>query len=286
MSNAGIEVRIGWAREHHWQGGEAMRRLATPVPALWLVRSGAIDLTLRGWTGPQQQWHFTAGEAFLSPAPCIRDVVAAKPGGAHWLTLGLAATAGLPPGKEDLMARLAPPFSWKPEAQEREQIAGWMQACIRETEQAATDDGLAGFVARSLAGGVFGLCWRARFGEMGGSAFAAAIRQNLPPWLARLLERIEADPGRSLSEWQAEIPVSAAQVRRLFHRHFGVSPQSYLTARRLEAAKTLLHRTDQTSRDIGLAVGFESQAHFTRLFKATVGETPSRYRTQVRLPQI
>ncbi|MES2462807.1 MAG: hypothetical protein V4671_19670, partial [Armatimonadota bacterium] len=74
-----ILVQVGWAKEHRWHGGECLRRLPTPAYAVWLVLEGAIELTLRDRTGPQNEWRLTEGNAFLAPAPCIRDVVAVKP---------------------------------------------------------------------------------------------------------------------------------------------------------------------------------------------------------------
>jgi AraC-like DNA-binding protein len=280
-----IEVQVSWAKEHRWQGGECLRRLETPTYALWLVLAGAIDLRICDWQGPQPEWRVTAGKAFLAPAPCVRDVVAAKSTGAQWLTLGLTSTV-TPPGGIDLMARIAPPFLWRPEPAEQESLALWMRACIAEAERQTNQaDDLSRFMQQSLAGAVFGLIWRARFGA-DPDLFTRAARRHLPDWLSWLLQRIEDEPARSLAEWQPHLPVSSAQVRRIFHRYVGASPQTYLTARRLEAARSLLVQTDQSGGTIARAIGFESQAHFTRCFKRSLGKTPTQYRIDARQPQL
>jgi AraC-like DNA-binding protein len=280
-----IQVQVTWAKEHVWHGGECLRRLQTPAHALWLVQAGAIELTLRDWPGPQQQWHLTAGDAFLAPAPCVRDVVASKPTGAHWLTLGLSATAQ-PMGSGDVIARMSPPFLWRPEPDQQELLAAWMRACNSEAERApGPTEELSRFIQQSLAGAVFGLCWRARFGAHS-DGLTLTSRQHLPEWVVSFLENIDREPHRSLAEWQPQLSVSAAQLRRVFHRYLGTSPQAYLTMRRLEAATQLLLRTELTAGEISRRIGFESQAHFTRRFKNQFGRTPTQYRLDARLPQI
>jgi AraC-like DNA-binding protein len=280
-----LEVQVDWAQEHRWHGGQCLRRLHTSAYAVWLILEGTIDLSLLDWPGPQQEWRLKTGDAFLAPAPCIRDVIAGKPGGAHWLTLGLTATISSL-GSTDLIARIGPPFLWRPNPDEGKSLENGMRACILQTNQARhTKDELNRFIQQSLAGAIFGFCWRARFGDQDQS-FAQTARRHLPDWLTWLLERIETDPARSLAEWQPQLTVSPAQIRRVFHRYMGVSPQIYLTTRRLETAKSLLSQTDRTAGEIARMIGFESQAHFTRRFKDQFGKTPLQYRLDARSPKI
>ncbi|MES2460264.1 MAG: helix-turn-helix transcriptional regulator, partial [Armatimonadota bacterium] len=190
------------------------------------------------------------------------------------------------PGRVDLIARMTPPFLWLPDTVEREFLAYLMRACITETaRQSAFTDDLSRFLQESLAGALFGHCWRARFG-MNDDAFSLATRRYLPSWLTTLLEKIDAEPARSLAELQHTLPVSPAQVRRVFQRYLSTSPQAYLTTRRLELARVLLTQTDKSAGDITRMIGFQSQAHFTRCFKNRFGKTPTQHRQDVRSPQI
>ncbi len=78
----------------------------------------------------------------------------------------------------------------------------------------------------------------------------------------------------------AHFGMSREHLSRLFHQHFGVTYQSYLLHHRLAAARRLLTRTDTASSllEVALAVGFQSHAHFSRVFRKYEGVTPTQYR--------
>jgi len=65
---------------------------------------------------------------------------------------------------------------------------------------------------------------------------------------------------------------------RAFKAAVGKSPHQYVSARRLERAKELLTRGDQSLLDIAIALSFSSQANFTRAFHKGAGRTPGQYR--------
>ncbi|WP_312016198.1 helix-turn-helix transcriptional regulator [Bradyrhizobium vignae] len=56
-------------------------------------------------------------------------------------------------------------------------------------------------------------------------------------------------------------------------------PHDYFLKRRIDRAKELMQRADVSLIDIALAVGFQTQAHFTTVFKRFTGETPYRWRS-------
>jgi AraC-like DNA-binding protein len=62
----------------------------------------------------------------------------------------------------------------------------------------------------------------------------------------------------------------------------GMSPHQFVLNRRIERAKTMLIGTAEELVSIALSVGFQSQAHFTTVFKRFVGETPHRWRCENR----
>ncbi len=69
---------------------------------------------------------------------------------------------------------------------------------------------------------------------------------------------------------------SVPHMVRSFTTAFGTSPNSYLIARRIDAARPLLLQGMPIAQ-VATTVGFYDQAHFTRHFKRHVATTPGRY---------
>jgi AraC-like DNA-binding protein len=69
---------------------------------------------------------------------------------------------------------------------------------------------------------------------------------------------------------------------RRFARTFGATPHAYLTHLRIERAKELLARDEQSVTEICAEVGFESLGSFSALFARRVGESPQKYRRSLR----
>lgn len=72
--------------------------------------------------------------------------------------------------------------------------------------------------------------------------------------------------------------LSLAQLERHFRHVFQITPQQYLIKLRIEQAMRLLHGEDSIA-SVGQRCGFSDQSAFARQFKATVGMTPSDYRS-------
>ncbi|TMV48465.1 AraC family transcriptional regulator [Paenibacillus mesophilus] len=70
---------------------------------------------------------------------------------------------------------------------------------------------------------------------------------------------------------------------RAFAKTVGMSPIEFLTGLRVAGAKQLLSRPDCRVKDVSAAVGFESEFYFSRIFKQTVGVSPSLYMKRDRL---
>ncbi|CAJ0818974.1 HTH-type transcriptional regulator MtrA [Ralstonia flaminis] len=58
----------------------------------------------------------------------------------------------------------------------------------------------------------------------------------------------------------------------------GVRPHDYLLQRRIARAQVLLMRAETAVVEIALSVGFQSQAHFSTVFKRLAGDSPSIWR--------
>jgi AraC-like DNA-binding protein len=80
------------------------------------------------------------------------------------------------------------------------------------------------------------------------------------------------------------INMSVAQIERYFHKIFHLTPRQMLLKTRLDAASELLSG-DLSITDIATRCGYNDHSAFTRQFKATVGLTPSQYRTVVQSQQ-
>jgi AraC family transcriptional regulator len=72
--------------------------------------------------------------------------------------------------------------------------------------------------------------------------------------------------------------LSEAHFSRAFKQTAGMSPQKFITERRLERAKRLLADTPDSLIQIALACGFSDQAHFSRSFQQAYGVSPSALR--------
>lgn len=77
-----------------------------------------------------------------------------------------------------------------------------------------------------------------------------------------------------------------AAVAGLSRMHFasqfraatGFRPHEYLLRRRIQRAEELLRQSTMTLVEVALTVGFQTQAHFTTVFKRFVGDTPYQWR--------
>jgi len=63
-----------------------------------------------------------------------------------------------------------------------------------------------------------------------------------------------------------------------FRAATGFRPHEYLLRRRIQRAEELLRQSTMTLVEIALTVGFQTQAHFTTVFKRFVGDTPYQWR--------
>jgi AraC family transcriptional regulator len=113
-------------------------------------------------------------------------------------------------------------------------------------------------------------------------------RGGLAPWqIRKVTAHIEANldaPIRS-SELAAIARLSPCHFSRVFRNSFGCSPLDYVTRRRLERAQGLMLSTDAPLCQIALDCGMADQAHFSRLFRRIVGETPRSWRRARVAPQ-
>ena len=105
-----------------------------------------------------------------------------------------------------------------------------------------------------------------------------------PAWLGRVVQKLHDEPDRrhytsTLAREAGVHPVYLASVFRRIHRQ---TIGEYLRALRVRQAANLLRRTDTPLAQVAVQLGFADQAHFTRIFGAVVGMTPSTFRRLLR----
>ena len=72
--------------------------------------------------------------------------------------------------------------------------------------------------------------------------------------------------------------VNASYASRRFSERFGITITEYISNIRVEHAKNLLATTGAPIGSIALNVGIDDANYFTRVFKKTVGMSPTEYR--------
>lgn len=82
----------------------------------------------------------------------------------------------------------------------------------------------------------------------------------------------------SMDELAREVGLSRPHFFKLFKLQMGITPNLYLNTLRAEHAIDDLMTTSKSVTDIGLDLGFASQASFTRFFTSNVGIPPTDYR--------
>jgi AraC family transcriptional regulator len=116
---------------------------------------------------------------------------------------------------------------------------------------------------------------------------AAQIRQRsarvspLPKWrLRRVVDYVETHISQAIS--LADLAAAAGLSRTHFTTQFRLAtsckPHDFILLQRIEVAERLLLQSSRELMDIALTVGFQTQAHFSTVFKRFVGESPGRWR--------
>lgn len=97
--------------------------------------------------------------------------------------------------------------------------------------------------------------------------------------LRALCEAVLRQPGQraTLAQWAAEVGASERTVARLFRDELGTSYQPWRQQAVLAHALTLLAR-GLTVAQVAAQTGYASESAFTAMFKAAMGQPPSRLR--------
>lgn len=82
----------------------------------------------------------------------------------------------------------------------------------------------------------------------------------------------------SVEDIAASCGLNRSYFGKIFHENTGKSPQEFLISYRMTKAAELLKLTELSISDIGNAVGYPNQLHFSRAFKNVYGISPRQWR--------
>lgn len=101
-----------------------------------------------------------------------------------------------------------------------------------------------------------------------------------PLRLSRVIDHIDAylDGPLTLAGLAAQACLSPFHFSRSFKRSMGIGLHQFVIRRRIERAKQLVRYSRRPLVEIGLLVGFDSQASFCARFHREVGMSPGNFR--------
>jgi AraC family transcriptional regulator len=104
---------------------------------------------------------------------------------------------------------------------------------------------------------------------------------RLAPWQVRRAKELltsDLENEISLAELSRRCHLSPSHFSRVFKATTGLSPSVWRQWYRIEVAKQMLRRPENSLAEIALACGFADQSHFTRAFARRMGSTPNAWR--------
>lgn len=105
------------------------------------------------------------------------------------------------------------------------------------------------------------------------------------PMITRAKQYIRENQAEELSLGQVAKAVNASSFYfcKMFKKGTGLNFTEYVCRVRIESAKNLLLNPNLRISEIAYQVGFQSLTHFNRVFKKTVGEAPTEYRSKLKV---
>lgn len=106
-----------------------------------------------------------------------------------------------------------------------------------------------------------------------------AVKIDSPEFFSLILNYIDTHFSEpiSLPEVCRVFNVSQTSVSKMFRKYSKRSFNSYITYKRIEKAKSLLHKNDLLIKDVAAMVGIADPFYFSTIFRSITGQTPSDY---------
>src|SRR5258708_8934499 len=95
-----------------------------------------------------------------------------------------------------------------------------------------------------------------------------------------LIERHLAEP-ISTDDLAVAVGICPRQLQRLFKKQFDMAPGQFAMQRRMLKARQLLHQTEMSITEVGVALGFISLSHFSRCYAKAFGRQPRHDRLRL-----
>jgi len=135
-------------------------------------------------------------------------------------------------------------------------------------------------IVTSLSHALLAMALRVHGEQQTGTAGVVALLSDV-----RLGASVQAMIATPAHPWTIdELGTLAAMSRATYARHFrdkaGMTVLAFLTQLRMAIASDLLLRTQRSAADIGMEVGYQSEAAFGKAFQQYLGLAPGRYRRQ------
>lgn len=84
------------------------------------------------------------------------------------------------------------------------------------------------------------------------------------------------DPELKIAKLHRLCGISSTYFRQIFHSRFGLSPQEYVTSKRMAHAKSILLSGDfDTIGEVAFSLGYSDSLYFSKVFKKAFGISPS-----------
>ncbi len=155
---------------------------------------------------------------------------------------------------------------------------GFVQGLLAEFERLdALDGGLDSVWRDSMLAALMAYIGR----RYGGASAPAPGRAALAPWQVRRVDEMIADQMSGelrIADLAAACGLSEGHFHRAFRAATGSTPLQHVNARRVDAARQWLVRTDLSVGTIAFKVGFVSASHFARIFRQATGRAPLAFR--------
>jgi transcriptional regulator GlxA family with amidase domain len=119
--------------------------------------------------------------------------------------------------------------------------------------------------------------------QSAGTAPAGLPRGGLAPWQARRVAAYVHDnigAGLRASELSRLVRLSYSHFNRAFKVSFHQTPTSYIMRQRVSLAQQKMLTTAHSLSQVALECGLCDQAHFSRMFRRVVGQSPRHWRRQ------
>lgn len=105
-------------------------------------------------------------------------------------------------------------------------------------------------------------------------------KSSLPEVVSQFLELVESHYGQwhSPADYANALHITPKTLGRLAKAHLGISPTEFVRRRFLIHAKWQLLHTLRPVKEIAREIGFQDELYFSRLFRKTVGVSPTYFR--------